>query len=131
MADIQKEFEDITREDINLLGPKVKLKKEAPPLVGFVIYKGANFAQYLLFYKDRTISDINRLFTYIYFLDSELIKRLNRVFHCRYFILCDEWLKNIDLATDPDLTAFSDDLFEYYTAIKDLEKYCLENKILK
>jgi hypothetical protein len=112
------------------MGPRVKLKKQAPPIVGFVIYKGANFAQYLSFYKDRTVTDIQRLLTYVIYLDTELIKRLNRILDCTYFILCDEWLKNIELVTDPDLTAFADDLFKYYTAIRDLATYCRRKGIL-
>jgi hypothetical protein len=130
-AGIQREFSEISLEDFKLVGPKVKLKKEAPPIIGFFILKGASFAQYLCFYKERTVTYIQRVFTYIYFLDSELVKRLNRILHCRYFVLCDEWLKNIDLVTDPDLTAFDEDLYEYYTAIPDLEHFCLKKGILK
>lgn len=129
-AEIQRDFSNITLEDIKLIGPRVKLKKEAPPIVGFLVLKGATFARYLCYYKDRTVSDIQRLFTYIYFLESDLIRRLNRIIYSRYFILCDEWLKNIELVTDPDLTAFDDDLLEYYQAIKELEDYSLKQRLL-
>ena len=129
-AEIQRDFSNITFEDIKLIGPRVKLKKEAPPIVGFLILKGATLAQYLCYYKERTASDVQRLFAHIYFLDSDLIRQLNRIIYSRYFILCDEWLKNIELVRDPDLTAFDDDLLEYYQAIKELEHYCNKQRLL-
>lgn len=128
-ASIKRDFNDILLEDIKNLGQKVKLKNNAPPIVGFVLLTG-NFAEYLLFYKDRTVNDIEKVFIYLLFIDSELIKRLNRVLHCTYFILCDELLKNIHLVSDPDLTAFDSDLFEYYNAIRDLETFAIEKGLI-
>jgi len=128
-AGVKREFQNISIEDIKCLGPKIKLKKEAPPIGGYIIRKG-NFGQYLWFYKDRTVNKIEKVFIYILFLDSDLIKRLNRVLYCTYFILCDEWLKNLDLVSDPDLTAFDEDLYEYYNAIRDLEIFAIDSKII-
>ena len=130
-ANIKRDFQNISFEDIKYIGPKIKLKNDAPPIIGFVTLTGANFAQYLCFFKDRTVNDLEKILIYILFLDSELIKRLNRVLHCNYFILCDEWLKNIHLVSDPDLTSFDEDLFEYYNAIRELETFVIDSKIIE
>lgn len=128
-AGIKKDFEDVIRDDIMILGPRVKLKKQAPTIPGFIMLQGLNFAQYLCFYKERTVSSIQQIFTYIYFLDSELINRLSRILHSGYFILCDAWLKNVHLASEPDLTSFDDGLWEYYLAIVDLDSYAKKHGI--
>jgi hypothetical protein len=129
-AEISRDFQDITPDDIRLMGPRLKLKKDAPSIPGFLILRGLTFAQYLCFYKARTVSDVEHLFTYIYFLDSDLVRILNRIIHSRYFILCDEWLKNVALVSDPDLTSFDIELFEYYSAIKELERYAIKKGLL-
>src|SRR3989304_389198 len=123
-AEIDRDFKSITLKDIKELGPKIKLRTEAPPIVGFYIIKGVNYAQYLVFYKDRTVADLDRMFIYIHFLESQLVKHLNTILHSEYFQLCDVWLKNVERFTDPDMTSFDGALYEYYNAIRSLESYC-------
>ena len=129
-ADLERDFQNISLGDIQFLGPKIKLKKESPPIIDFFILNKANFAQYLWFYKDRTVTNVEKVLIYIPFLDSGLIKRLNRVLYCRYFNSCDVWLKSLDFVSDPDLTSFSEDLHEYYNAIRELEIFATDSKII-
>jgi hypothetical protein len=122
-------FAEITLQDLQAMGPKIKLRSEGPVIPGYVILKGHTFAHFLCFYKDHAVRDIEKVFTYIFFLDSDLIKLLNRIILSRYLVLCDDVLKNITLWSDPDLTSFDDALLEYHSAIKDLEMYALKHNI--
>jgi hypothetical protein len=124
----QGDIDSLTIQDFKSICPRIKLANSPPPhykVMRYFAFYLTSYADYLRFYKESSIRDINKIFTYIIFLDSDLIKRLNTVLNCEYFFMCDEVLvpNFLVLFPDADLTSFEDALAHYYSAVKDLESY--------
>lgn len=129
-AKYQKDFYELTLQDLNEICPKIKLKDKSPPIVGYVTYTDVNFAQYLIYHKDRQFQQIEKLFIYTSFLEGELVKYLSGIINSEYYLLCDNVIKNYQLYSEPDLTSFSDALYDYYLKVRKLEDYCKTKRII-
>ncbi len=91
------------------------------PLVLGKIGNNATWLQFCEYYINRSNKASEKIMSKLQYIDSELVSKLVKIEECLYFdniLFCNNiWIKN------PDMWVFQWDLQEYFSLVKELEKY--------
>jgi len=110
-------------ENLKRLCNGVNPRDLAPMALNYDLAQRANVAQYLLHHKFRSEKDIQRILPFSVYLDTHLIKLLNRLLDSDYFFHCEVFLAQLDKFKNTSLEYLAEPLFGYLQTINELEEY--------
>lgn len=123
-GDIDLNLETISQETVNSAFSKLGPYSEAPLAVG--LNKNANWLQFMQCHNAQTSDHISKILTQLRFLDAQLVALLTAISDCNHFEIIRLFSKFP--ITNTDLSAFSNQFYDYCVACRSLDTYLKANK---